>query len=442
MSGSRFWLLLPALTLTLLLPALGGCDGDSGSKGQDGEGEGEGEQPDAGGDALDSETDTAPPDLGEPDSGIDEWENRVKKKDGISAKLRADLNPKLTVIYTVPVVGRPTRRLCYWQGTAPDAETGRGCLDLRTIGNPSNPYVSPDGDWVVFYEAGGTEMALANLVTREVASLGTILPSDEFTLRNPVVSNQASFVAFQKVYQGATHIIRLDRTRDPAEEDPIWQQQGSAGTPAISSDGSIIVFHSDPGGNNEAWRWSLDVRDTSNISNTPTLHEKDPRISANGDVVCYRSSPLAEGRTGSIVVVSNGVARNITAADGDRPGLAFLNNYDCQLSTTGRHVVFRSMPGQTNRTNWLENGLFYVYDLNADTHRQLPEPTGMVKTCPPDQTCWSPWRLSSDGRWIVFTARPVGSVNPDVWLLDVQSGHTIRLINSPEAEGTGAPGIN
>ena len=427
-------ILLPWLLVVLVLAAaFPGCNG-SDSQDRTGEGEGDAEPQDAG---LQDATidlgpeDLGPPDLGPVDTGIDQWEDRVKKKDGIRVKLRATSNPRLSIIFTRPTETGTSRRLCYWLGTDPeDPGPELACLNLR-IGNPSTPIVSSDGYWVTFIEAGGSKILLANLETKETQILLSASAADGFKLRNPTITPGATLVTFQKELQGATHVSLLDRLME--EETPIWEQQGSTGPPDISDDGQSIVFHSDPTGNNEVYRWDSEVQQSVNLSGTSLSHEKDPRISSDARVICFRQAAQSEGRVGQILVAADDHLRDITSGY----SLSYLNNHDCQLSNTGRHVVFRSLPGQVLPTRWLQGGYFYVYDLNADSHRQLPNPAGVDKTKP-----HSPWRLSSDGRWIVFTAVAVGSDSPDLWLLDVRAGHTIRLVDSPEAEGTGAPGVN
>jgi len=423
-----------AVAATLLL-VHAGCNGDDDRSGE-GEGEGEGEA-DLGPQDLGPQDlgpqDLAPPDAGdEADNGIDEWEDQVRKKDGIGPRARAPQNEELVVVYTRPVPPGASRRLCWWRGADPNEPGEEGCLDLR-IGNPSTPYLATDGTWVTFVEAGGPQALLANLETGEIATVARVMPGDDFQILSPVVAPGGSPVVYQKVMQGATHMALLDRSLEPAVEHMIWEQQGATGAPSLSADAQQIVFHSDPTGNNDVWRWDATLGESTSLTSDSVAHEKDPRIARDGSVICFRQSAQPEGRVGQIVVAADGRLRDITSGY----DLRYLNNHDCQVSATGRHVVFRSLPGQTQPTRWMEGGVFYVYDLNADMHRQLPEPVAADKS-----QAHSLWRLSSDGRWIVFTALPVGGSKVDLWALDVRTGHSVRILHSLESLGTGAPAVN
>ncbi len=420
--------LLPILCLSAALLA---CNGDS-SRGEEGEGEGEGEGEDLGAPDLarDAELSDAATDQGPADDGVDQWEDRVRKKDGIGPRPRATALERIVVVFSRPTESGTSRRLCYWRGSSPeDPAPETGCLNLR-IGNPSTPYLAADGTWLTFVEAGGGAALLANVDTGAVETALQVTGGDDFALRNPVVSSGGRFIAFQKEFQGMAHIGLLDR--ENGTETMLWEQQGNTGAPTISADGSLVAFHSNPTGNNDIWRWDAATSETTNVTGESVAHEKVPRISRDGGVLCFRQSAQAEGRVGQVVVAADGQLRDITSGY----ALSQLNNFDCQPSATGRHIVFRSLPGQVQSTRWAEGGNFYVYDMNADEHRLLYEPQGIDSSKP-----HSPWVLSSDGRWIVFTAAPQGSSDPDLWFLGVHDGRTYR-IRSPEAEGTGIPGVN
>lgn len=420
-----------ALALTLLL---GPACGDDDDRGGEGEGEGEGETDTGPADAaVDAgPLDSGPEDLGAFDTGIDEWEDQVRKKDGIGPRARAPQNEELVIVFTRPEPSGASRRLCWWRGADPNEEGEQGCLDLR-IGNPSTPHLSKDGRWLTFVEAGGGQALLANLETGQVETVARAEAGDDFHILSPIVAPGGSPVVYQKALQGATHLALLDRGVEPALETMIWEQQGATGPPAISDDGRYVVFHSDPTGNNDPWLWDAELGEPTSLTADSPSHEKYPQISRDGSVVCFRQSAQPEGRVGQIVVAADGRLRDVTSGY----DLRYLNNHDCQVSATGRHVVFRSLPGQTQHTRWLEGGVFYVYDLNADGHRQLPEPAAADG----DQA-HSLWRLSSDGRWIVFTALPQGASKTDLWALDVRTGHTVRILHSVTALGTGAPAVN
>ena len=116
--------------------------------------------------------------------------------------------------------------------------------------------------------------------------------------------------------------------------------------------------------------------------------------------------------------------------------LALRNHFDCQPTSRGRHVIWRAH-AENIRAHWLKKGNFWLYDLNAHEHHRLAEPEGIDIERP-----YSPWRLSSDGRYVVFAAFPAGGDASDIFVLELQSGITYNLTSSPEAEGLGTPGVN
>jgi hypothetical protein len=140
---------------------------------------------------------------------------------------------------------------------------------------------------------------------------------------------------------------------------------------------------------------------------------------------------------GDVIVWGDFIRRDITREFGVEIGLR--NHFDCQPAARGRHVIWRAH-AENIRSAWLLKGAFWLYDLNAHQHHRLPEPTG-IETNHPDKP-YSPWRLSSDGHYVVFAAYAVGSEASDIFALELRTGMTYNLTQSPEQEGLGTPGVN
>ena len=389
---------------------------DGGGGGEGGEGEGDGFQ------GLEKR-------IGDP-----AFEEDVFIKDGIQLRYHPDPNPILAVVFTRPAEAGGARELyLYRGGNAEDGTVTK--IRLRDFGAPTNPYVSSGGEWAVFFNSGGTGIGISDLriADESGATRALVRARGGQQVRNPVISAQGDFLAYQLDEGGAKKIlhydIQLDQTR------AVWEIEGNTGFPAMSDNGDLVYFHTDgtQKGDHEIVRWSRETETPENISNKESAQDQFPSASRDGEVVCWRRSSQAANVVGHIFVWADRVVRSIT----DGFGLNYLNHFDCRPDASGRHLIFRSHPGEIQRHLWLRGGIFWRYDMNAHDHERLPDVTGVDPGQP-----FSPWRVSSDGRYVVFAGFANGSSQMDIFALDLTSGSTYNLTNSPESEGSGAPGVN
>ena len=337
-------------------------------------------------------------------------------------------------MFTKPVAGGGGRELYFYRGPGPEGGTVNK-IRLRDFGAPSNPYVSSDGNFVTFFESGGSAIGLSDLrIFSESRATKRVLVADPGQqVGNPVLSAGAEVIAYQLTEGGSKKLYLFDTVLE--ETTPVWELPGNTGFPRISDPGDAVFFHSDSNAAqvHEVIRWTP-AAGPRNVSESSTSQDQHPEVSRNGETACWRRSSSQTDLVGNIVIWADNIRRDITKEHGAT--LFLRNHFDCQIAAGGRHVVFRAH-GENTRLAWLAKGAFWLYDLNAHEHYLLPEPEGVDK----DQE-YSPWRLSSDGRYVVFAAHPLGSDRPDVFALDLVTGSTYNLTDSPDAEGLGTPGVN
>ena len=311
-------------------------------------------------------------------------------------------------------------------------------IRLRDFGAPSNPYVSTDGNWVTFFESGGTAIGISDLriADQSAATKRWVTAGPAQQVGNPVLSGVGDVLAYQRSEAGAKKLYLFDTVTE--ETKAVWEQPGNTGFPQISDNADAVFFHSDSNAAqvHEVIRWT-EASGPSNESQSATSQDQNPRVSRNGDVACWRRSSAQTDLVGDVIVWGDFIRRDITREFGAEIGLR--NHFDCQPAARGRQVIWRAH-AENIRSAWLLKGAFWLYDLNAHQHHRLPEPTG-IETNHPDKP-YSPWRLSSDGHYVVFAAYAVGSEASDIFALELRTGMTYNLTQSPEQEGLGTPGVN
>lgn len=290
-------------------------------------------------------------------------------------------------------------------------------------GDSRNPSISAAGDLVVF-ESDATNLVTddANgftdifLFNRGTSTVTLISRRDPATPSNnnsgsPVISADGLFVAY---HSDATNLILNDTntakdvflydvtggtTTRVSERTTGIESDGASSNPAISADGSAVVFQSDA--------TNLIVNDTNSFTDIFLFESAGPSLSrvslrfngneANGDstapavsddgqIVAYQSDA-----TDLVTNDSNGFTDifvyDVGAATTQRVSVDTLgtdtngNSFAPRLSETGQYVVFRSEASDvvTNDTNAMID-VFVADRVAADTARVSVRSTGLQST--------------------------------------------------------------
>jgi Tol biopolymer transport system component len=262
----------------------------------------------------------------------------------------------------------------------------------------------------------------------------------------------------QPGFPGLPNAFRRDRWTGTTElvsggPGSSGQPQGAfalMGRTGLSADGRIAVFSSDsdnldPLRSNPNWRdvyaRDLDLGVTTLVSHNGSSGLSGPSefpiVSANGHTVVFGWRPSTANYSAVMVKdLVSGVLTNVSSAAGvPRPG----NLYD--VSADGRFVVFASndqllTPGGLADTNRSQD-VFY-YDLQTHVRQVVSVSVNGAATGSGDS--YLP-RLSSDGRYVVFTSYATNLVmmtdtnqGPDLFLRDMHNGKTTLL--SVDVSGT------
>ena len=186
------------------------------------------------------------------------------------------------------------------------------------------------------------------------------------------------------------------------------------GQPRYSPDGKKIVFISDKSGGDNVWTMSLDMRDTTQLTQGNSMLYTSPDWSPDGDyiIVSRVAGPL--GGTAKLALI-NVESRGSIALGRPSPNAKQLG---ATFSPDGRYIYYAQRNG-----DWSYNAIFpqyqlFVWDKNAGQASIMSNRYG---------SAFRP-AVSPDGNWLVFGSRD-----------KAQTGLRIRNIKSGEEDWLAYP---
>jgi Tol biopolymer transport system component len=226
-------------------------------------------------------------------------------------------------------------------------------------------------------------------------------PSDDLY---PTVSPDGRWLVFQRQVGRQGDIYRMDLVRGTVEalvETPADEQN-----PAWFPDSRRVVFDRDDGLGRQLFVVDVETRRVERLTEGTVSRNVLPAVAPDGTRVALTSSAW--------------VGWSIALLD---------------LRTRDLRVL---VPGGSCRPDWSPDGRYLVittqkFDGKGDIAR-LDVATGQVENLTPgrpDTYDYDP-RWSPDGRWVVFqTTTDKERGNWQVWVLEVATGRTFRLVDSP-----------
>jgi Tol biopolymer transport system component len=280
-----------------------------------------------------------------------------------------------------------------------------------------------------------------------------------YSTRNPVISGDGRYVAFQTDSRLVpedttfdTDVYVYDRTtRTTTLASPGLDGKPAnraAARPAISADGQYVSFVSaasnlvinDTNDRYDTFVYDLTTRQTSRVSVSTTGDQANgdsrmtPAVSADGRYVAYSSSAsnLVPGDTnGSTDVFVHDLATQVTTrASLGTGGAEILGSSDWpSISADGRYVAFMSQALNIVPGDWNSYQDLFVYDRQS---AQVSKVTNGVGGAPTDGHSGIP-SISADGRLVAFDSAASNLVaddtngRDDVFTTDLSTGVTTRV---------------
>ena len=194
--------------------------------------------------------------------------------------------------------------------------------------------------------------------------------------------------------------------QDGGNRRQLTDYSSSSTMPAVTPDGSHIVFVSDrgPGGKLNLWKMEIDGSNPRQLTSGPL--EFLPQISPDGKWIVYHSYTAGEATIGKIPI------------DGGEPALLVdhvLDTYS-PVSPDGRFVACVYLDERGNSKNWK----IAIVPFSGGAPIKLFDAR-------PSPLRFAPLRWTRDGKNLAYLDRTNGVSN--VWLLNLQNGEAKQMTN-------------
>jgi Tol biopolymer transport system component len=231
------------------------------------------------------------------------------------------------------------------------------------------------------------------------------------------------YAVYERDVSGFRHLFFHDLTSAPRAETQFTSgSNGDSRDPAISADGTVIVFSSrgsnvvpnDVNGVADVFRYDRTIGTSTLISqrlnHLVNADAVTPGISADGLVICFASADDSfvpgdtNARSDVFVSVGGAMQRCSVASDGIQ---ANADSNSPQLNADGRFVVFVSRA--SNLAPGVDNGhsQIFLYDRDVGLVEALSLDAGGV---PANADCFVP-AISSGGRYVTFVSKATNLVD-------------------------------
>ncbi len=256
----------------------------------------------------------------------------------------------------------------------------------------------PD-DWIAFTSdrSGSNEIYIMQPDGSQLRRL-TFFGKDS---RIPNWSPDHKWITFQSTQDGdvEVYILPIDK---PGNIQQLTRNRCNDYSPVWSPDGNRIAFYSDCDGNREIYIMNRDGSQLRQLTFTDNVYNWFPVWSPDGKRLAFASN-----RAGSYSVYL------VPAAGGEANAIA--KGCIANFSPDGKTLVFT--------TYCTDLGNLHLIDLDS----------GMVSVLDDNENSTNPcW--SADGEWIIFQSDRSG--NDEIWMINVDSFHTIQLTFDPGRDGS------
>jgi len=151
-----------------------------------------------------------------------------------------------------------------------------------------NPSMSPNGKDLLFntYRYGGWKLATFNISTNE---LQQITKTSDYCF-NGVYSEDGQKIAYERVGRGEKTSICFSDSNGLNETLITNSMSNSENrAPAWTPDNASILFYSDKNGSNDIYKYSIDDKTITNLTNTKESNNFNPSVSPDGKYVAFYS---------------------------------------------------------------------------------------------------------------------------------------------------------
>jgi serine/threonine protein kinase len=203
---------------------------------------------------------------------------------------------------------------------------------------------------------------------------------------------------------------------DGSGRDRVVYRACDEAEPALSPDGSQIVYQADCGGSYDIWSVSSSGGNPTQLTRTPSIDEREPDWSPDGSQIVCRVNAVDSDRNsdGELWVM------NASGGDQQRLGDRTILGRSPAWSPDGQKMIFMS----ERSGRWQ----IYIYDLRTGNTFCL---TNCSTNC--RWPCWSP-----DGRYVAYhstvsAAGSGGATAQTIWIVPAGGGTAAQLITGSHA---------
>jgi Tol biopolymer transport system component len=298
-----------------------------------------------------------------------------------------------------------------------------GSAGVEGNGASSEATISPDGRWVAF-QSGSTNLVpndnngeidvfLHDRMTAQTTRVSVTSLGGESTYggEHPGISLDGRYVVFYSLFQfegvAGHRLWRHDRLTAMTTASGFVAD--IAREPGISADGRFVLFEAVNGATDSTIVRLYD-RQTGSQLNLGAIQSKDPWITSDGINLGYASldDPMVPGDVNGLldVFVRDRVTNAIELISVPITGTgANADSEDPSVSDDGRWVVFASSANNLVLSPTVPGRHVYARDRQTDT-------TWLVASGVDGRP-----RISSDGRFVVFTQPGINPTRSDVFLV-------------------------
>lgn len=318
----------------------------------------------------------------------------VFSPDGTTIAFNADRESENSDVYLMNTDGGDLRRLLTWKS---NETVEPGCW-------------SPDGSRIAFYSdrEGNDDIYIASA---EVFKPHLVLADEKSDLHFPSYTNDRKEIVYQAAMPDRTGEVRIYDT-ESMQVRVLARTETADIQPALSADGSWVVFQNKIGSNTEICVIRTDGSELTNLTQN-AAKDISPSFSRDGKRIAFVTN--RDGNTAAFHLY----AMNVDGSDQHRVYTKEGFVYSPSWSPDGREIVF------TNDS--VGNGNFDVYSVSLDDPQSSRSLTSLRRS-------EAHASISPDGSRIVFANSNDG--NWEIYLMNRDGTGLLRLTRNPADDNT------